>query len=360
MSDIEKIPHPLADRIREGYVHVETRAPVLYLGAAQADLLVQAAQHNQRAVFVTDELTGLTAPFAQALQESGGAWVVRAHDRTLRDGITGRRLETIASVVDGGHIESEDDIAVAFLRPEKHPQVEIVITTSVRHRAEIETRLGGAVELVSQSLLGAPPAAWDLLEPADSPWDRETMTRLARERMPQDTRFIVRGTPERPFIATVLVARTKNGLEETTRTHTLVGEVDSASARDAVERVPALLASLNDNGMPLISLAMARQRRADQLQHPVLGMPPLPIALLVGPPGVRALDIDTKRAVADWDAVIVGRPRIPGLLFPLGSLAESGVDRLRDVLASFDPGRLASALGTHDVLYREGTHGSES
>jgi hypothetical protein len=355
-----QVPHPLADRIRDGYIHVESRSPVLFLGAAQADLLVQASEHGQRVVFVTDELTGLTAPFAQALQESDGVWVVRAHDRTLRDGITGRRLDSIASALDRGHIRAEGDVAVAFLRPETQAQVEIVITTSVRHRAEIETELGGAVELIARAMHGESPAAWDLLEPVDSPWDRAAMTALARQRMPRDTRFVARGTPERPFIATVHVARTKNGLEETTRTHTLVGEFDSTTAKDAVERVPGLLASLNDSGMPLISLAMARQRRGDQLQHPVLGLPPYPLALLIGPPGVRALDIDPERAVADWDAVVVGRPRIPGLLFPLGSLTEHGVDRLRDVLASFDADRLADALGLHEKLYREGTHGSQS
>jgi hypothetical protein len=352
---LEKIPHPLADRIREGFVHVESRAPVIFLDGARADLLVHAGSVGQRVVFVTDERTGLTSPFEQALSESNGAWVVRSVDGTLRDGLSGRRLDAIADAIEHKRVATAADVAVSFLRPESKSYVELVITSSVRHRAELDTALGGPAEILAERFTGGSPQAWDLHEPADNAWDRAALTAVARDRMPADTRFIARGPG---FLATIHVARTSNGLEETTRAFVLVGESGSDAANAAVADVPGALAALNTMGMPLIALALARPARADQLRHPVLPLPPLPIAILLGPPGVRALGLDPVAAVADWDAVVVGRPRIPALLFPLGTLEDPGIDRLRELLESFDSEKLAGVLGINAESYREGTRGS--
>ncbi|MGL4340654.1 MAG: DUF6177 family protein [Rhodoglobus sp.] len=349
---LEPIPHPLVDRIRDTWVQVESRAPVLFLGAAQADLLVSTAAAGKRAIFVTDELSALTLAFREALSDHGGAWVVRSADHSLRDGLTGRKLSTLTEAINGSRIASAHEIAPAFLRPRAAQQLEIVTTVSFRHRADISTQIGGTVELITRALQGEPPAAWDVIEPITEDWNRAEMTEFCRKRMPHDTRIIVRGQPTNPSISTVRVARTRHGLEETTRSYALVGELGSAGATAALSAIPELLISIANSGMPLLCLVLARPRDDNQLTYPVISPPPRPLALMVGPPGVHALKIDVERAVREQGAVVVGRPRLPGLMFRLGTFDEPGADRLRAVLESFDPTLLAEAMGHEAPLYR--------
>ena len=262
-EDLEPIPHPLLDRSREGFIETESRAPVIFLGSAQADLLQRGVDAGKPVVLVTDEHSGLTQPYLQALQERRGHWVVRAADGTLRDGLSGRRLVTIADVLDHAPLQA-DDIAVRYLRPAQADQVEVVMTGSVRHRAKVDLRLGGVVELLALRLQGDAPAAWDVLEPVAEEWDRDAMTEFARRRMPDDSRLIVRGRSERPLIATIHAARTARGIEETTRAYALVGAVGSPEARAAIAEVPAMLTALQQNAMPLMALVLTRARRPDQ------------------------------------------------------------------------------------------------
>jgi hypothetical protein len=353
-EDLQPIPHPLLDRSRDGWIETESRAPVIFLGSAQADLLQRGVQAGRPVVLVTDEHSGLTQPFLQALRERDGRWVVRAADGTLRDGLSGRRLSTIGDVLDRPHFTA-DDIAVRYLRPAQAEQLEVVLTSSVRHRANLDLRLGGAVELLALQLQGDPPAAWDALEPVAEEWDRDAMTEFARRRLPDDTRLLVRGRAARPLIATIHSARTAKGIEETTRAYAIVGAAGSPDADAAIAAVPGMLTALQQNSTVLISLVLARSRRPDQLEHPVLAPPPYPLAMLIGPVGVAALEVDVARATSEYGATVVGRPRIPGLLYSFGAPSPQAIERLTAVLTSFGEDKLREALGANRPLYWEGS-----
>lgn len=339
--------HPLVDSVHTGWVRSESRAPVVYLSEGRADLFVQAGAQGLAVVLVTDALSSLSEPYCQAMSDSGGAWVVRAGDGTLRDGLSGARLEQISDAVGRTAVSATDGVADAFLRPKPAEHLELVISVSMRHKALATTRLGGPLELLSQRLRGEQPSSWGVHEPAGTAWDRDQLTTFARSRMPDDTRFVATGRRDSPMIATIAVSRTGQGLEETTRAFIGMGLPGADRARTAVETVTAALAALDETGMPLIAVALARPSQVSQLRPPLLQLPPSPLALLIGPPGVKALGLDPARLAGEFGAVVVGRPRIPGLLFPLGTLDVNGWDQLDRLLASFDQGRLNTALGTN-------------
>lgn len=339
-------PHPALDRSDGHIVMTETRADIAYLSAARADLLISASEAKRPVVLVSDEVTRLTYPLREALRDAGGMWVVRGVDGTLRDGLDGRRLERIADAVDRRPITSVDDIAVRYLRPAAAEAVQLLVSLSVRHKAEATTVLGGVAETLARELTGAPPTGWGAHEPAVLAWDRVRLTELSRGRMPRETTVMVAGSPERPVIGTIRTARTAQGLEETTQLLVAAGPPGSDDARAVVDRVADVLAGIADQGMPLFGLVLARTGRRDLTFPSVLEAPPTPVAMLVGPPGVRELGLDAADLAARLGARVVGRPRIPGLVFPLGSFGDPGWARLDAVLDALGRDRIRAVLGT--------------
>jgi hypothetical protein len=90
------------------------------------------------------------------------------------------------------------------------------------------------------------------------------------------------------------------------------------------------------------------------LQHP-----PTPMALLIGPPAVRSLDISVDQMVRRFGALRVGRPRIPGLLFSLGSLEDATWPLLDEILTAIGGDqvnevlRLSSRHTRHEDVHAE-------
>lgn len=338
-------PHPAIDRGDERAVLSETRADVAYLSEARADLLLAASAAGRRVLLVSDEVTRLTYPMREALRDAGGAWVVRAADGTLRDGFDGRRLDRVSDAVTPRPLTSVDDVAVRFLRPQPAETVQLVVSQSVRLRAADTTVLGGAAELLLEDLTGGEPTAWGAHEPTLTAWDRTRLTELARSRVPGDTVVVLTGAGPRPAVGTLRVTRTDQGLEEATQLLVGVGAPGSDEARAALDAVPGALARLALGHMPLFGLVLARTGRRDLTFPSVLEAPPTPVGMLLGPPGVRELDLDVADLAARLDARVVGRPRVPGLYFPLGGFGAPGWDRLDAVLDALGRDRVRAVLG---------------
>lgn len=337
--------HPAVDRSDGHIIVTETRADVAYLSEARADLLIAASAAGRPVLLVSDEVTRLTYPMREALRDAGGFWVVRGTDGTLRDGLDGRRLERLADAVDGRRLTSPDDVAVRYLRPEPAEAVQLVISQSVRHKAAATTLLGGTAELFAEHLTGSLPHGWGAHEPAVVAWDRSRLTELSRTRMPNETTVMVAGGTHRPLVGTIRTARTAHGLEETTQLMVAVGPPGSDEARAAVDALPAVVAGLATHHMPLFGLVMARTGRRDLTFPSVLEAPPTPLGMLVGPPGVRDLELDVQGMADRLGARVVGRPRIPGLYFPLGTFERPGWERFDAVLEALGPERVRAVLG---------------
>lgn len=347
------VPHPSIDGSDPEVVVTETRARVVHLSESRADLLAQVVEAGRRPLLVSGEQSRLTFAMRQVLTACGGHWVVRSPDGTLRDGLDGRHLSSLKDAVLRAPAGTPAD---AYLRPERADTVQLLVSQSVRHKASATTVLGLTAELLATRLAGAPPAGWGVCEPAGTPWDRAALTEHARSRMPADTTLVVAGPVAAPSTATIRVRRTDHGLEETTEALLAVGPPGSDAARARIDALPDVLTQLSARQMPLFGLVTARTGRADLLTPPVLEAPVVPLAMLVGPPGVRELRLDVAHLTTRLGAVTVGNRRAPGLLFRLGSMdsadwgvleavvREIGADRVRGLLGS--PGsELEGVLG---------------
>lgn len=338
-------PHPYVDRSSPQVVLTETRATVAYLSEGRADLLVRCVEAGRRPLLVSDEVTRLTYPMREALLDARGAWVVRGIDGTLRDGIDGRRLDAVADAFTTPPPQDPADVAVRFLRPSTPQATQLVVSLSVRHKAAATTVLGATAELLATTLTGAPPTGWGLHEPAGLAWDRASITQAARERMPRDTTVVLAGSVAHPLSGTLRATRTAHGLEETTQLVLGVGAPGSPASAAAVASLGDVAGTLAMQQMPLFGLVMGRQGRADLTFGSVLEAPPVPLGLLLGPPGVRELALDVDDAVARLGARVVGRPRVPGLWFALGGPDQDGWAALDAVTAWLGPERVRAAFG---------------
>lgn len=367
MSSVENplagsVRHPLVDEIGVGWIRTESRSRVIHLSQGRGDLFRQALAHELRVILVTDELSSITEPYRQAMSDCGGAWVVRSTDGTLRDGFDGVLLDSVDAVLEPHAAKDIGDIGVPFLRPQALDQLEIIATVSTRHKALASTLLGGALEALSEGLRGEAPSAWGTHEPANLDWDTAALTAWARSRMPDDALAVAVGPPQLPMIATIAAARTSHGLEETTRAFIGMGGPGSERLADLESALTRALLRLDGRGMPLIAFVLARPSSSSQLRASVLPVPAVPLALLIGPPGVKALGLDAERYVREFDAIVMGRPRIPGLLFRLGTLDGGGWERLEALLDSFDSVKLAALSDANPTLLadldtRKDSHG---
>ncbi|TDN45728.1 hypothetical protein EDF64_102137 [Curtobacterium flaccumfaciens] len=340
--------HPLVDSAGDGSIRYESRARTVRLGRAQADLLATAVAEGARPILVTDGHSVVTEAFRQALVESGGSWVVRGDDG-LRNGLDGRRLDAFTDAVHAGPPTSVQDVAVGFLRPWTPTADQLVVSVSVRHRAADETVLGATTELLATELAGAAPTGWGTHEPADRAWDRRTLTEAARARMPDPTRFLAVGSAAAPLAVTVTAQRTGDGVEELTTGLLSVGALGDAVSEMRVAAVPQVLGRLATTQLPLFALVLRRPGRADLAQAPRLAAPPLPVAMLIGAPAVRQLDLDVEGMRDRFGAVVAGRPRIPALVLPFGRHGDRGpVEELAAVIDHIGRDRVADAVGMDD------------
>lgn len=353
------LAHPLADFRYGDAIFSETRARVVGLSEARAGLLRKVTERSKRLVLLTDERSSLTQPMRDALLGTGGMWVVREATRGKgRDAVTGRSfervagatrqtdpptLETTSPVFLGETLDGTDPGVVREIeRRRAAPTARLItLSLSVRHSARRSTVLGRAAELALTTLTGAPPTSWGRHEPALVPWDRTVLTADARKRAPEPARLVVVG---RGAIGTVLVRRTKDGIEETTTLELAAGPSGSDAARDVVDRVAGLFDALAEETVPLFFLATTRTGRADLLVPSELQAPPVPLAMLLGPPGVRQLKVDLDEAARRFGAVRVGKRRLPGLRFPLGTFDHADWGTTTEVVRWLEADDVLAAL----------------
>jgi hypothetical protein len=353
-TPVANLRHPLADAVGNGWVITESRSPVIALTAGRINLVNEASAAGSRIVLVTDDRSSLTPSFDQAWRDAGCGWAIRESAGGIRDGYTGRRLNAVTDVFTTTPPDSIDDVSLEHLQPSVADAIEIDVVISLRHRARATSILGGPVELLND-LLGAPSLAWGAHEPIGNVWDRDVLTAFARDSMPDDSLLLARSDA---LSATIEVRRTSEGVEEITQARLCLGTPSTIEFERQRVQLLDLVADLATSAMPLVAIVLARPGRADLLVRPRLQHPPSVLALLVGAPGVRALGLAPERMVAKFGALAVGRPRIPALLFPLGTLGDiEGWQRLDEILAAIGTERLGAVLGDSADLLRPMSEG---
>ena len=345
-ATVAGVGHPLVDHAGTGpdgtaWVATESWAPVVHLNPLRVNLLAQAAAEGVRVALVTGEHSCLTRGLAHVWRRAGGAWVVRDPNGGLHDGFSSRALGTIADAWTGATAGSPDDTAPRHPRPQGTGALHLTVIVAERHPARESVLLGGTMEALGDTL-GAQPREWGAHEPVGETWDRRALTLSVRDRMPAETTVLVTG--ER-LAATVGAARTAPGVEEVT--HVSVALPASTGSELAATRVrlDATLGRLTQQAMPLVALVLARPGRRDLLVPPFATEPPVPLTLLVGAPAVRTLELDPTELADRLGGQLVGRPRLPALLFPLGAYGPEAWLRLDEIADALDPWRLDEAMG---------------
>lgn len=335
------IRHPLVDAVTPRVVRVDGRARVVRLSRPFAEVLARPVR-GRRVVLVTDEGSRLTVGLRAALVAAGGVWVVTDGAGALRDGLTGAPYA---------------DVDAAALPVEQQPRgttppvvadaqgttAQLTVDLTVLHRASHDTSLGGPVEALAAAVGDAVPTRWGESEPLQHRWDRWVLTQHARHAAPDTVRVVVEGDR---LSATVTARVTEHGIEETTSltVEVLAGEDGAVDLDAASERLTAALAQLARTSLPTFALVVAREGEPDRSVRAVTYPPPNPLALLIGAPSVKRLGLDASGLDAERPVVVVGRPRLPGFVVPLGDSATSGWTALHRTLDAVGPERMSTLV----------------
>jgi Family of unknown function (DUF6177) len=314
---------------------------VIGLNGGRISLLGLAAEHHVRAVLITDGGSALTPAFAEVWREAGAAWVVRS-ENGLREGFSGRRLAEIAEVFRGAPPGDIDEIDPGFLEPAPATAVRVLALVSLRHRAQPTTVLGEPASRLAEVLTRHPPSVWGAWEPAGNRWDRTELTAFVRQQMPGPV--VVVGSGPRST-ATITVQRTDRGVEEVSQIHAELGSPEPGRFDSIRLQILTYLSDLAAAAMPLVGLVLARPGPPDLLVRSQIMVPPTPLALLIGPPGVRGLKLDISALIERFGALAVGRPQIPGLLFQLHGSPPDPWSRLDEIVTAIGRDRLSEVLG---------------
>lgn len=343
----ENIAHPLADRVGQAtdgtpWVATETRSRIVHLSSARMNLLAIAARDNRRAVLISDELTSLTPAFSRLWQQSGGSWVVRQNDGGLRNGYGGRRIDRIEQAWTEPLPRGVDDFSVGFLRPSGADILQVTTIVGLRHPARESTLLGEPLDRLNDLVLGGVPLAWGATEPVGEPWNRRRLTDTIQAEMPRQTTVVAAGWN---VSATIAAQRTRLGVEEMQHIVTGIGTPDQTGLAGVRARLADVLRRVAETGMPLVGIQLLRPGRRDLTIPPYLLPPPAPLTLFIGAPAVRGFGLDVAQMQERYDAEVVGRPRLPALLFDLGAAGFESWQRLDRILGGLNPELLEASLG---------------
>ncbi len=339
------IRHPLIDRISERVALVESRAAVLRLSAPLADVLGRPLAHGRTLVLLTPESSRLTIGLRSALVAAHAVWAVTT-PTGFRDGITGIHHATLdeAAAAAGAMPDEPARSAGESDEGDGHAATDVTsqlsVDVTILHRDGADALLGGALEAIALAIGGYRPLAWGATEPLEKGWDRWVLTQEARHRAPDPTRIIVEGD----HVSAAVTARvTPRGIEETVA---LTADVPGARSGldDAIARLRVVLGELTRTSLPTFALVLAREGEADRSFRAVTYPPPNPVALLIGAPSVRLLDLHRQTFAPEQSVDVVGRPALPAFLLPLGSAERSGWDALHDALDSVGPERLTTLV----------------
>lgn len=357
MAGNESVEHPLVDSVGDGHVVSFSAAPVVHASEGRTSLIAECARAGLRVILLTPASSRLTFGLTQLLGATRNKWVVRQASGALTDGLSGRPLDSIDDVLRPGAARDSTDPTAAPAGPTTDAQERswLQVTVSVHLQARDETRVGGALAFLTERLAGARPAGWGVHEPAGLAWNRDSVDRYVRARMPRETRLHVTGQGDLASAAVLRVTRSARGLVEETKLLVALGD-DAEAAERSIRAVPGVLADLAAIESVLVGNAIVLRGAADLAVAASLNAPPLPVAMVLGPRAVRDLKMDLAEAEERFGAIRAGRPRIPSIVLPFTREGSGSWQQYLTVAGAFDPADVARAFG--NGREREVSHAS--
>jgi hypothetical protein len=286
--------------------------PVIAMSAWLSDALRACLASNRALQIVTPPHARLTLPTRLALSGPPHRWVIRDGGSGYYDGLSGAQLHW----QDGAFRPIENTTpADPFTQQSSSKGGQLLLSLRTRHPATANLTLGGALEHIWQTLTGRPPSGWGTAEPASSPWSRQQITDLARQRVPNGTWLVAVGTPDRPAIATLRIANTDGGVEEETSVAFGYRHDEQAPADELPELAAALVTHHNLQSM----LIQHRIGRHDLTIPACAESLPTPIAFALGSEDVEQIGLDhALRPPIDYAPQRLGDTAHPGLYYALG------------------------------------------
>ncbi|MGW7364321.1 DUF6177 family protein [Streptomyces sp. NPDC054841] len=312
---------PAIDVLTDKAAVVIQDRPVVAMTAWLSDALRAAANAGLGLQVVTPAGTTLSPAVRHSLSGWPSRWVVQDEREGYYDGLSGAVLrwqDGMFTIVEGPGATADDPktpVAASYQEGIADTgERQLALTFRMVHPADERLVLGGALESVWRELTGEPPAGWGTSEPANLPWSPRQLTDVAFERAPEPTWFVVVGSPDRPGLATVLVRRTKAGVEEEVTLAFGYGPGEEPPLA-AVPRAAEVLATRHRLQSMLVQL---RKARRDLAVPPRFEGPGVPVAFVLGAEEVRALPGDRARRTPLEEAPVQLGPRTrPALYYPL-------------------------------------------
>ncbi|WP_330338665.1 DUF6177 family protein [Streptomyces sp. NBC_00557] len=306
-----------ADVLTDKSVIVIYDRPVVAATTWLTEAVRTVAQGRRELYLVTSPNTRLSLPTRTVLERMPARWVVRHPENGYYDGLSGAVLRWH----DGRFTPAADNglkIADVFQPPPgKAGERQLLLSIRTIHPAQEHLILGGALEDAWQTLTGLPPAGWATAEPVNVPWSPRQLTDLARSRarQAQPTWAVAVGTADRPAIATLRIAHTREGVEE----HITLALGYAADERAPIELLPQLAESLAARHNLATMISELRAARADLATPAHYEPPPIPVSLTLGPDAVADLGISHARnALPACIPTQLGPAGRPALHYPLG------------------------------------------
>jgi hypothetical protein len=291
--------------------------PVVAATTWLTEALRNVGQSRRELCLITSPSTRLTLPTRTVLEHLPARWVVRHPENYYYDGLSGTVLRwhegRFNPVADNG-----TRIADAF-QPSLGTRGERQVLLSIRtiHPVHEHLLLGGALEDAWQTLTGAPPTGWATAEPVNVPWSPRQLTDLARSRArrSQPTWAVAVGAPDRPAIATLRIAHTREGVEE----HITLALGYAANETAPIELLPELAETLATRHNLATMISELRAARADLTTPAHFEPPPIPVSLTLGPDVVAEIGISHARNALPTNAPTrLGPAARPALQYTLG------------------------------------------
>jgi hypothetical protein len=302
------VVHPTADEWTEEYVLYAASASSVRLTEPLAAFLDHATAERLRPVLFTQSGARLS-PFVQfAMRRAGGHWAVQGPGGAF-DGLSGLRIERFDDL--WRRSGTDRDRAPGFGSVRADPQGVLMFDFYAHHRATLDTRVGELAAIAVESLGGGALDVWGQVEPLTEQWSPEALTAAVRRQMPVSQ--VLHAAGPTGVFCDVSAGRTRHGVLEEAKGGVPAGPYPSEPAA-LITRAGEALALLAERFRPTIGFVSLAETAPDGWVDASARRLEVPLAVLIGPRGVRDLGVDAEGLARQHDVEVVGRRRLPSLL----------------------------------------------